>query len=168
MASAIFNQQSTYCYDNPGSETNEGHTTSPNYDELWQPNEFNWSDVEFPDPDSIDFDWMWPALGEAVMEQIAAYISTPDANMGSGFLADSTQTPFQSPSTTFSSPGALLLTPSLTASYLLSPYLPLRSAPPPAPTPATFFSSPPLEPSKGYTCTICHPTRSYSTLPYLK
>src|SRR5450756_1713514 len=103
---------------------------------------------------------MWPPLDEPAMAQIPGYMSTP-TNLGESFLADNTQLGFQSPETRSSSPSTVPLTPSLTTSYLQSPPMPLGSAP----APSSSSSRP--EPTKGYTCAICRPSRSYATVQYL-
>jgi hypothetical protein len=175
MASAILSYQEPYCFTDFGSEPAQEHTqTHQECDASWQlqPSNFNWSDLDDLALDSGDLDWMWQPLDDATISQSSDFMSTPDAYSWGEFIPDNTPLLFAATETLSPPPaptfGALSPTSSSvwnispTSSYLRSPYV-APITPPPA------FSSPTRpEPKPLYTCTTCHPNRSYSKPQYLK
>lgn len=175
MASAMLNPHDNPYLTSPGSEPDQVYTQPfTNFDPFWQPNEFDWSDLDFLDPGDIDMNWMGQPLDETAMAHLPRYMSSDGANMERAFLSDSGQLIFPlTPPDTFTPDSIPWASSSLSSSLPFN----ISSTKTPYPqSPPMPSSSPPTQPSsstppssrKPYTCTVCQPNRSYASLQYLK
>jgi hypothetical protein len=175
MASAMFNPHDNPYLTSPGSEPDQVYTQPfTNFDPFWQPNEFDWSDLDFLYPGDIDMSWMGQPLDETAMAQSPGSMSSGGANMERAFVSDSGQLIFPltppdtlTPDSTPWASSSLSSPPPSNISHTTIPYHqlpPMPSSSPPTQSP----SSTPPDSRKPYICTVCQSNRSYTSFQYLK